>query len=749
MTPHAHPSWLQAALNRLAHQVLNHPGYWLLIWGFLLLIALPGFLTVQYFLVGGYGGVTRSEGLYTKNLIEQHFDFPYTSNYLIVVNHPHLTLETPLFEQAIRRLRAVLLAQSDTRALQDWYQRRDALMRSADGHTTYLLVGQQVLSSQQLELRTGEIRQTLQPLLQALRAQGFSVYLTGMNAVIYDINKVTSASTAAAEKQVFGLTLLILLLAFGSFIGALLPLIMAITATILSLALIALVARFTPVSSYAQSISTMIALGVGIDYALLMVWRLRQEREQTKEFKQALHRMILTAGKSLVLAGGTVLIGLAGLLLSGITALFSIGLGGILVVVVSVAASLTLLPALLLILEPWLDFPASLTSHLRGLRPSRLWKPLAYHVMRYPWVYGIASLAILVALSSPALVLKIRQFDMLNLPDQLESKQGFEYMTQMQISGQLIPLFLVLETHQPSFLNAQDLHQLRRLHAQLQVHPLVERVISLATPLQQSPHLLEQLPLLHMMTPELFRFLLSHNQQFTLIQVIPKRLADFDEIVELCRELRQQVAPQLQKAGLILHTGGPPAITLDYNEATFKHSSWILLGVVIATWLILWVSLHSWWIALKAIFLNLCSVAVSYGIVTLIFQEGVIPGIPPMAIMAYVPLLLFCLIFGLSIDYEVFLMTRIREAYEKGESNEEATATGIYATGDVITYAALIMGLVFGAFTQVEISIIKQLGFGLAVAILVDATLIRMVLVPAFMKIGGRWNWQTDKAMTN
>ncbi|PIQ26659.1 hypothetical protein COW36_01135 [bacterium (Candidatus Blackallbacteria) CG17_big_fil_post_rev_8_21_14_2_50_48_46] len=737
------PSLLRRGLNALAHHVLNHPKRWLLSWVLLLLVALPGFLTVNRFLVGGNGGVTSSQALHTKDLLEARFDFPYTSNYLLVIEHPHLTLEAPAYRQAVEKIEKVLRSQEDTRAIQSWYQSQDEMMRSADGKRTYLLIGQTVAASQKLELRTGEIRAALAPLLKELHQEaGFSAYMTGMNAVIYDINKVTSASTATAEKQVFGLTLVILLLAFGSLTGALLPLLMAVVAMVLTLAIVAVIAQLTMVSNYAQSISSMIGLAVGIDYALLLVWRLRQEREKGLELKEALHQTLLTAGKSVIFAGGTFLIGLGGLFFSGITALFSIGLGGILIVVVSVAASLTLLPALLLLLGPWLDFPKTWATRLQNLRPSRLWKPLAYHVMRHPWVYGSASLAIVLAISSPALMLQIRQFDMPNLPDRLESKQGFDRMIQMQVSGQMIPLFLVLETQKPSLLNAEDLHQLKRVHAQLQANPLIERVISLATPLQEHPDLANQLPLIRLLTPNLFNLLLSHDEKLTLIQVIPKKLGDFDEIVNLCRDLRLQLGPELLKQGLTLHTGGPPALTLDYNEATFSHSPQILIGVVIATWLVLLFSLRSWLIAFKAILLNLCSVAVSYGVITLIFQEGLIPGIQTQAIMAYVPLLLFCLIFGLSIDYEVFLMTRIREAYESGESNEEATATGIRATGDVITYAALVMGLVFGAFTQVEISIIKQLGFGLATAILVDATLIRMVLVPAFMKIGGRWNWR-------
>lgn len=736
-------SWLRQGLNSLANNVLNHPRRWLWGWLLVLLIALPGFLQVKQFLVGGNGGVTQSQALHTKDLIEQRFDFPFINSYLLVVENPQLKLEDPRFERAIQRLQAVVNTFDDTQGIETWYRSRDPLLRNQAGTRTFLLVGQVPEASQKLELRTGEIREALKPLATELKEkQGFEIFLTGMNAVIYDINQVTTASTEAAEKQVFGLTLLILLLAFGSFTGALLPLLMAIISMLISLAIVAVIARFTLVSTYAQSISSMIGLAVGIDYALLLVWRLRQEREKGQELKLALHQTILTAGKSVIFAGGTFLIGLAGLFFSGITALFSIGLGGILVVLVSVAASLTLLPALLLVLGPWLDFPKTLATRLQHLRPSRLWKPLAYHVMRHPWVYGTAALAVVLALSSPALKLQIRQFDMPNLPARLESKQGFDRLTQMEVSGMMIPLFLVFESDQPSILNPEDLHELQRVHAQLQANPLIERVTSLASPLQEHPDLAGQFPLMRLIAPDLFQMLLSRDQQLTLMQVVPKHLFDFDEMVNLCAELRKTLGPELKKQGLTLHIGGPPALTLDYNEATFSHSPQILLGVVVLTWIVLVISLRSWFIALKAILLNLCSVAVSYGVITLIFQEHLIPAIQPQAIMAYVPLLLFCLIFGLSIDYEVFLMTRIREAYESGESNEDATATGIRATGDVITYAALIMGLVFGAFTQVEISIIKQLGFGLATAILIDATLIRMVLVPAFMKIGGRWNWR-------
>ncbi|MEZ0374157.1 MAG: MMPL family transporter, partial [Candidatus Sericytochromatia bacterium] len=224
----------------------------------------------------------------------------------------------------------------------------------------------------------------------------------------------------------------------------------------------------------------------------------------------------------------------------------------------------------------------------------------------------------------------------------------------------------------------------------------------------------------------------------------------YEAQIDWVEELRHTLKPELAAKGLDLKIGGSAAITLDYNIASFRHMGKIMLGVIIATWFFLLWALRSYLIAFKAVLLNLCSVGVSYGVITLIFQYGLLPGVAKSSIMAYVPLLLFCIIFGMSIDYEVFLMSRIKEEHEAGYDNEQATVRGIRATGDVITYAALIMCIVFGAFTLVEISIIKQLGFGLATAIFVDATLIRMILVPAFMKIAGKWNWypgEPDRAL--
>ncbi|MGV3523733.1 MAG: MMPL family transporter [Candidatus Sericytochromatia bacterium] len=734
-------------LGRVADTVIRHPWRWLLGWVLLLALALPGTARLATVLQGANGGIDQSEALAAEALLQNRFRFPFAQNYVLVVNSPRYTVASPELQAAVAQLRSQVEAEPDTQAVQTVYDGSEFdFMQSADGHKTFLLVGQKQAPVEVLEKRTGEIRSRLQPVIATLRKKDpqLTVSLTGMNAVVYDINAVTSKSTEEAEQRVLLLTLGLLLLAFGSLTGAFLPVLMALFANGIGLGLIYVIAQRLPVSIYAQTIATMIGLAVGIDYALLVVWRLREERARQENFKAALRTTLVQAGQSVFFAGFTFAIGLAGLFFTGITALYSIGLGGVVVVALSIALSLTLLPALLLLLEPWLEFPRALSQRLLQLKPSRLWEPLAQKVMHKPLGLGLGALLLVMLLSSPALKLDIGEFDIASMPDSLESKQGFAQLSEMSVSGVMVPMFLVIGAPEgETMLAPERLNALQKVHRQLSEHPLIERVYSLAgsASADESQALFNQLPMLQLLFPQLFELFLSQDQQLALVQVIPKRLGDYDALVQYTDTLRQTLGPDLRSQGLSLAIGGSAPLTLDYNIASFRHMGKIMLGVIGVTWLVLLWALRSYLIALKAVLLNLCSVGVSYGVITAIFQLGWLPGVAKSSIMAYVPLLLFCIIFGMSIDYEVFLMARIKEEHDAGADNETATLEGIRATGDVITYAALIMCIVFGAFTLVEISIIKQLGFGLATAILVDATLIRMVLVPAFMKVAGKWNW--------
>lgn len=733
--------------DRLARSVIARPWAWVIAWLIILALAIPGSLSIRGVLQGANGTLANSEAMRAQDLVKDRFDFAYAQNYQIVVLSDKFTVKDAPMREAIETLRKALLKEPDTRGVQTVYDSPEPkLMQSTDGHKTFLMVGQALASLDELQKRVALVRQNLQPVIDQLQQQypDLKIYLTGMNAVINDIDGVASKSTSEAEKRVLVVTLALLLLAFGSFTGALLPGMIAVFATIIGLGIIYQIAQFTPVSVYAQTISTMIGLAVGIDYALLMVWRLREEQSRLHDLPEALRQTMIRAGKSVFFAGLTFVIGLAGLLFTGLTALFSIGLGGVTVVTLSMMLSLTLLPALLLLMGKWLEFPRFLSERLTRVRPSKLWEPLSMKIMRRPIPVAIAALGAVLLISLPATKLHIGQFDLTHLPARLESVKGFDQLGQMSVSGIMVPIYLVVgTTDQSDILTPERLQLLRGVQREIAAHPLIERVYGVAGlgDERDGAALYSQLPFLRLAFPQLFEQFLSRDQQLTMVQIIPKRLQENDAQVDYVAELRRTLPERLAKAGMTIQIGGPAAFTLEYNIASFEPMPAIMVGIIVFSWLFLFWALRSYLIALKAIILNLCSVAVSYGVVVMIFQYGLLPGVPKSSIIAYVPLLLFCIIFGMSIDYEVFLMARIKEEFDTGYDNEQATARGIRATGDVITYAALIMCIVFGAFTTVEISIIKQLGFGLATAILVDATLIRMVLVPAFMKIGGKWNW--------
>lgn len=744
-------SFSYRVFDTIAQTVIRRPWFWVVFWLICAMLALPGNLKLKSVLQGANGGLAYSEALKTKDLLKERFHFPFTQSYLIVLESQDYRVQDAVMRQNIEKIQALLEKEPDTETIQHVYNGTETdLMQSKDGHKTFILVGQSHLSVELLEKRTGEIRQTLKPLVQALQQTDASlkVFMTGMNAIVYDINSVTSKSTEQAEGRVLIFTLILLLLAFGSITGAFLPGLIAVFANLVGLGIIYQIALNMPVSIYAQTISTMIGLAVGIDYALLVVWRLREERIQHEKLVDALRVTMIHAGKSVFFAGFTFALSLAGLFFTGITSLFSIGLGGAVIVILSILLSLTLLPALILILDKWLEFPRFLSARLAHLKPSQLWEPLSFKIMAKPIRFAVAAIAFVTLLSSPALKLHIGEFDIMSLPDHLESKQGFSRLGDMSVSGVMVPIFVVIGTQDNSnILTPQHLEQVQKIHQILAQNPLMERVYSLVGngQIEGLDALLNQLPFLQMAFPHLFDLMLSQDQTLTLVQVIPKNLKDYEAQIDYIHEFRQKYKPILNQKGLDLYLGGSAALTLDYNLASFKNLLAIVIGIVILTYLVLLWALRSYLIALKAVLLNLCSVAVSYGVITMIFQFGWMPGVQQTSIMAYIPLLLFCIIFGMSIDYEVFLMSRIKEEHEAGYDNEQATARGIRATGDVITYAALIMCIVFGAFTMVEISIIKQLGFGLATAIFVDATLIRMILVPAFMKVAGKWNWYPGK----
>lgn len=736
-------------LNFIANLVIKFPKLTVISWFIFLLIAIPGVMQLGETLEGGNGTLESSDALKVDQYLKEKFDFAFAEGYVVTFSSQTLTVDEPAFKKNLQVMKEALERLPDTIAVIGFHDIKDKSMLSDDRKKTFLTVGQQSGEHKVLEKRVPFIRKVVEDTTRILHQNdpSLKVFMTGSYAIDYDIHQRASKSTEEAEKKVFALTLIVLLIAFGSVTAAILPLFMALFSNIIGLALIVVMGHSIPISVYAQSIASMIGLGVGIDYSLLMVWRFREEIKKQDTLEQAIKVTIIQAGSAIFFSGFCVIIGLSGLLFAEMMPLYSIGIGGVIVVMMSIILSLTFVPAVMYLLGSKINYPETLNTFVARFKPSTFWEKTSRAIMKKPLLSFLLALLAIAILALPALRISIQDVDVKSLPDDLPAKEGIHTLEQMSNSGIILPIKILVKTRDgSSILTREYLESLQSLYQYLKNNQSIASVYGLPQFFEEQQGdaittFLNQLAFMQIISPQIFQQFLSQDQSVALIQAIPVNLDNYADIIQFCQHLRDHETSILRNQELTFLVGGPPGMSLDYSHAVSKNLGFIVLGVMLVTYLALFAALRSILLPLKAILLNLMSVAVSYGVLVLVFQEGLLPGIPPGPIIIFIPILLFCIVFGLSIDYEVFLMTRIKEEYERGANNEEATITGIRYTGDVITYAALIMCIVFGAFATVNINVIRQLGFGLGVAIFVDATLIRMLMVPAFMKFAGKWNW--------
>ncbi|MBI6546528.1 MAG: MMPL family transporter [Cyanobacteria bacterium NC_groundwater_1444_Ag_S-0.65um_54_12] len=622
-------------------------------------------------------------------------------------------------------------------------------LRSSDARQAAWLLGLNAGSEREAERAVPGLRRLLTDIPLPADVQ---LSLTGRAAMLVDINTLSAADTAVAEARVLPITLLILLVAFGSLLAAGLPLAMGMATTTVAMGLVFLVGRSLPLSSLAQSVVTMVGLAVGIDYSLIVLKRFREGLRAGHTIKDAVSRAMATAGRAVTFSALTVISGLGGLLFTPLLETRSIGLGGLLVVLLSLLAALTLLPALLSYLGPRIDLGSSwlIRSPLHKVT-GKLWTRWAQLVMDRPIRALLVGGIVLAALSYPAMSLRLGFPAGHWLPEHMEAIRGFRALAAMG-QGQIhAPLHVLVTAQDGAILAAKHLAELRRIGDRLKGDRRVHQVrsaVDLAPgmTLAQAYLLYADRQLALARFPAIAEFFLARDGHATLIEVILKDEVTLAELQALTREVGVWSAG----GGLQIQVGGWGAYYNDFDTLMARTYPRVMGLVLASTFIVLFWAFRSLLIPLKALVLNLCSVAAGYGMVVLVFQHGVGASLFGLdrglgAVPAVVPILLFCLLFGLSMDYEVFLLARIKEEYDAHGDNRRAVAHGLAMTAGMITSAALVMVVVFGAFAWAQIAIVKMLGFGLAVAVLVDATIIRALLVPALMRVAGNWNWYPGK----
>jgi RND superfamily putative drug exporter len=512
------------------------------------------------------------------------------------------------------------------------------------------------------------------------------------------------------------LTFLILLLAFGAVVAAVIPLILAITALLAAFGILGLYSQaISAVSPYASQLVVLIGLAVAVDYSLFMLTRFRTERRHGRSRIAAIDVASNTAGRAVFFSGLAVMISIGGLFLLDDPLFRSMAIGTISVVFVAVVGSLTFLPATLAILGDGVNrLRVPIIGRHRD-EGSGLWATLVRAVMHRPVVAAVTTAALLIVVASPVVRLHMGQADFTSFPDSLDSVQAVNLLNEKWPSGSDLDLSVVVTRAD----EAPTKTAIEKMNA-----------AALAIPGLSGP-------------PET---LTSSDGHVAFISYLMAGGSNDLHNQAIVRQVRTSVVPTAFAGltGVRALVTGDAAYTLDIVDFYARGMPLVMLFVLALSFLLLLVAFRSIVIPIKAILLNLLSTGAAFGLLVLVFQEGWLHeqlGFKPGPIESFVPVFIFTILFGLSMDYHVFILTRIKEARDRGMSSNEAVARGISITSGTITSAAAIMVVVFAVFVTLELTIIKQLGFGLAVAVFLDATIVRSVLLPATMRLLGDWNW--------
>jgi putative drug exporter of the RND superfamily len=555
---------------------------------------------------------------------------------------------------------------------------------------------------------------------------GAQLYVTGQSAIEHDLEPVQNHDLKVGELYIaIPIALLILVFVFGT-LSFLLPFMLAALSIPVTLGLIWIFANFMTLSTYLTNMVALIGLGIAIDYSLLIVYRYREERKAGRSREDAVEATMETAGRAVVFSGTAVAIGLALMLFMPLPFMRGFGLAGLLIPLVSVLAAVTILPVLLYWLEDRLDrvrlVPKRVTER-RDDPENGFWPRLARAIMRRPAVFAAATTVGLVLAAAPLLALQLGPGSNQGIPQDLQAVRGLNILSDAVGEGALSPTEVVVDTgREGGDSDPQVQAAVGRLIAGLEADPEIADVSYGSGPQFQDA-----------------------TGRYLHLQATGRHEYGVPEAQQFVHRLRDDIVPTAGFPGNTeVLTGGGPAFGVDFLDMTYGAFPWLVLAVLVLTYVLLVRAFRSLVLPLKAILLNLLSIGAAYGLLVAAFKLGLGEpfGLTQFdQIEGWIPVFLFAMLFGLSMDYEVFLVARMREEWDKRADNVAAVTTGLAKTGRLVTAAGLIMFAAFMGFVAGSIVGLQQFGFGLAVAILIDVTVIRALLVPSAMKLFGRWNW--------
>ena len=693
-------------------------GIWLavlLISGYLAVIVLPGVETTNFVFI------SNPEPRVGMELLEERLSGPAGTNEVVVIEADSLTVDRPAFRELVEKITGDLAALGPEvvrlETLTNYYRSGMPSLVSEDRSAAII----PFVMAGDFNAAADNIREVVDTVKASDGTPGFRVLITGQATGSLETRELGRQDLEKGEAYGVPIALIILVLTLGAVAAAFVPLVLAGFAIVVALGAAALVGQAFEMSFFVRNVITMIGLAVGIDYTLFVVARYREERARGSERIDAISRAGGTATRAVVFSGITVVLALAGMLLVPFNIFIAVGVGSILVVLAAMAASLTLLPAVLGLLGDRVNALAvpilgRAQARYEPTAPGGFWHKAAHAVMVQPVLSLVVGGGLLIAMAVPLVDLNPGFAGVSTLPDRLDSKRAFLVLDEKFSFGEVTPAEVVIDGDIGS----------------PEVQGAVDRLVQL---LDGDPGFNQPRPLQ-----------VNPAGDLALLSVPANGDSTTKEALDAVRRLdAEYVEKAFAGVAADVYVTGEAAFNVEFFDLA-ERSAWIVFPFVLGvSFLLLIVVFRSVLLPIKAIGLNLLAVGAAYGLLVMVFPKGWAPdflGFQESPIIeAWVPLFLFTILFGLSMDYHVFLLSRVRERYDETRNNEEAVAFGIRSTGRLITGAALIMVAVFWGFASGELVGLQQIGFGLGAAILLDATIVRMVLAPALMRLLGDWNW--------
>jgi RND superfamily putative drug exporter len=697
--------------ERWARATAAHPRRTIGMWVLLVVLSLAAVVTLLQGLSSDAHVIGKPESTRAADLLRRAF--PSTPEErarrvsdVVIVSSDRLTTSSPDFRSKVASLSDQLQAAPHVLNVQ-----------GVAGGSPIVVSGDEHAALIQLYVPSDDDMESVEAIVHRASGEGFSVGVTGDHTVGYDFGQQSGKDLQHGELA-FGLpaALIVLLLVFGALTGALVPVLTAIVSIVVGLGVVAVLSQFVNLSVFIVNMLTGMGLALGIDYSLFVVSRYREERLKDAAQHDAIGRAGATASRAVLFSGSTFVIALFGMLLVPTTIMRSLAAGAIIVGIVSVASALTLLPALLgamgdrvnSLRVPYIGRNLGRADRTEG----RFWRAIVDRVLARPAFSLVLSVALLLAAASPLLGLHIGSNGVSTLPSSLPSKAGYDMLQRYFPKGDPYPVHVVVEGG-----NDEVAGIVSGLREQMGANP------------QFGPGDIRKAP----------------AADVVVLSAPIAGDANSPQAASAVRELRRQARHDLAGTGATVLVGGHTAEQVDYYDAVTRPTPYVLTFVLGLSLILLTVAFRSVVVALVSIGLNLLSVGAAYGLVTLVFLKGHgagLFGFQHVAVVdAWVPLFLFSVLFGLSMDYQVFLMSRIKERYDLGGSTREAVASGVASTARIITGAALIIVVVFTGFAFGKLVMFQQMGFGVAVALLIDATVIRSVVLPSALALLGERTW--------